>query len=209
MKESADRPILRETIKQYIILIKKLTNQLTNQKMEDEIKKLIIKNLHESQKIYYLYLPVLADIRNKFRDAVAKNIIDATGCELQYKNIAKDNADMIIKSKSNLVHIAASPFSISSSFRSLNVGIWIEIPKVKIEILSDFISKYKIKFNPNEWWLNREDLGISLADLSELQKLSDEKYFSDRVENVSIRIIGNYEKNIDLVRKLEILFPSK
>ena len=43
-KEASDQPILRETIKQYIILLKKLTNQLSDAKMEKEIKALIITN---------------------------------------------------------------------------------------------------------------------------------------------------------------------
>lgn len=44
MKEASTYPILRESINQYIILIKKLTNQLTDSKMANEIQKLIIKN---------------------------------------------------------------------------------------------------------------------------------------------------------------------
>jgi hypothetical protein len=44
MKESADQPILRESIKQYIILVKKLTNQLTDSTMASQIEELIIKN---------------------------------------------------------------------------------------------------------------------------------------------------------------------
>lgn len=48
MREAAEEPILRETIKQYIILIKKLTGLLTNQQMENELHKLIIDNWKES-----------------------------------------------------------------------------------------------------------------------------------------------------------------
>ncbi len=44
MKEASTYPILRESINQYIILIKKLTNQLTDSKMANEIQNLIIKN---------------------------------------------------------------------------------------------------------------------------------------------------------------------
>ena len=40
-KEASDFPIIRETIKQYIILIKKLTGQLTSQEMKDRIIELI------------------------------------------------------------------------------------------------------------------------------------------------------------------------
>lgn len=50
LKEAAEQPILRETIKQYIILIKKLTNQLTNKTMNKEIQDLIFK-YYESSKI--------------------------------------------------------------------------------------------------------------------------------------------------------------
>lgn len=43
-KEVTDQPIIRESIKQYIILLKKLTNQLSDAKMEKEIKELITAN---------------------------------------------------------------------------------------------------------------------------------------------------------------------
>lgn len=41
LKEAVEYPMLREVIKQYIYLIKKLTNQTTNNRMNNEIKKLI------------------------------------------------------------------------------------------------------------------------------------------------------------------------
>lgn len=44
LKEASTYPILRESINQYLILIKKLTNQLTDTKMENEIQNLIRKN---------------------------------------------------------------------------------------------------------------------------------------------------------------------
>jgi PD-(D/E)XK nuclease superfamily len=51
VKESAELPILRETIRQYIILLKKLTNQLTDRGMEDEIYELISKNYNAAKLI--------------------------------------------------------------------------------------------------------------------------------------------------------------
>ncbi len=44
LKEVSTLPIIRETILQYIVLIKKLTNQLTSTGMENEIKEMILKN---------------------------------------------------------------------------------------------------------------------------------------------------------------------
>ena len=43
-KEATRLPILRESINQYGILIKKLTNQLSDVKMENEVENIIIAN---------------------------------------------------------------------------------------------------------------------------------------------------------------------
>jgi len=51
LKEAADQPILRESIKQYIILLKKLTNQLSDDKMEKEIKDIIKANYKSAKTI--------------------------------------------------------------------------------------------------------------------------------------------------------------
>jgi hypothetical protein len=51
LKEATEHPILRESIKQYIILIKKLTNQFTDNKMEKEMINLISKNYREAKTI--------------------------------------------------------------------------------------------------------------------------------------------------------------
>ncbi|MFC6861216.1 PDDEXK-like family protein [Zunongwangia atlantica] len=51
IKEASEYPILRESIKQYLILIKKLTNQLTDKSMEREIRNAIIKNYEAAQTI--------------------------------------------------------------------------------------------------------------------------------------------------------------
>lgn len=51
LKESAEEPILRETIRQYIILIKKLTNQLSDKVMEKEMQKLVKENYNAAQTI--------------------------------------------------------------------------------------------------------------------------------------------------------------
>lgn len=50
-KEATDQPIIRESIKQYIILLKKLTNQLSDTKMEKEIKDLTIANYKAAKTI--------------------------------------------------------------------------------------------------------------------------------------------------------------
>jgi hypothetical protein len=69
LKESFDTPILRESIKQYMILVKKITNTMEN-KEQKELDDIIFKNIKESAFIASNYEKVLQDIRRDVRNSV-------------------------------------------------------------------------------------------------------------------------------------------
>ena len=75
-KHCADLPILRETIKQYIITIKELTGGLTMQKMEKTIQKLMMKDIEAAHKIYSNYELLFKETVKKFVQDVKKEIED-------------------------------------------------------------------------------------------------------------------------------------
>ncbi len=75
-KHCADLPILRETIKQYIITIKGLTGGLTMQKMEKTIQKLMMKNIEAAHAIYSNYDPLFQKTVEKFVQEVKEEIED-------------------------------------------------------------------------------------------------------------------------------------
>lgn len=65
LKEAVEFPMLREVIKQYIYLIKKLTNQTTNNKMSEEVKQLISKNFEETKILVDNYNQLINDLKRK------------------------------------------------------------------------------------------------------------------------------------------------
>lgn len=71
LKETVNQPILRETIKQYIILIKKITNTMTNQE-EQDLQEVFFKddNLKAAKVIADNYETILNKIRDKFKKEV-------------------------------------------------------------------------------------------------------------------------------------------
>ncbi|WP_108422846.1 PD-(D/E)XK nuclease family protein [Flagellimonas amoyensis] len=71
LKESAEEPILRESIKQYIILLKKLTNQLSNKEMENEMHKLVRENYNAAQTISTAISDVELETTKQFADEIA------------------------------------------------------------------------------------------------------------------------------------------
>ena len=76
LKEVYDEPILRESIKQYLILIQKLTHTMSNQ-FEKELTDLIINNLEEARYIASNITKLIQPIQQKFKNDYAKKLEDA------------------------------------------------------------------------------------------------------------------------------------
>lgn len=89
LKEATEYPILREMIKQYVILIKKLTNQLTDSKMEQEMIDLISKNYTEAKIIETNLRKVEVLIARDFLLSLKKRLIDQLNDENWIIEISK------------------------------------------------------------------------------------------------------------------------
>jgi len=74
LKEAANQPILRESIKQYIILIKKLTKTV-NIEQEKELSEAIFDNYEEATLIASNYHNIVSKVREQFRIAVFKELV--------------------------------------------------------------------------------------------------------------------------------------
>ncbi len=74
MKEAVAFPILRESIKQYIILLQKLTGLLSDTNMENEIHDLITKNYREARLIEQNVNVVLEKMARLFLEEVSQKI---------------------------------------------------------------------------------------------------------------------------------------
>lgn len=92
-KESVNIPILRESITQYINLIKKLTNQNLNKKMNQEIKKLVLKD-KESLIAYRTLIDnqIQMDLKKDLIKEIVKKIEDRF-VKLGYSNIITTNLE--------------------------------------------------------------------------------------------------------------------
>ena len=78
IKEASDKPMLREVIKQYIYLIKKLTGQTINKKMSDEIQNIILNNYSAAEQITKEFekvkYKILGSIRTKLVDKLVTEL---------------------------------------------------------------------------------------------------------------------------------------
>jgi len=89
-KESTDIPIIRESIKQYIILIRSLTNQVSTIEMKNEIHQIILSNIINSEKIaqeFYNAIDKVSDeLKVQIKDLLLKKNIISESELISLKN---------------------------------------------------------------------------------------------------------------------------
>ncbi len=89
-KESVERPLVRETISQYINLIKSLTGQTKNKEMENEIINLLVKDIKNVESAF-----IISDNIDSLKREIIKKVLIP-----QMEELAKD-FDMEFSIKSN------------------------------------------------------------------------------------------------------------
>lgn len=96
LRASTEEPILRETIKQYIILIKKLTGLLTSHEMEKELFDLIINNYASAEVIKSNFEAAVFRLQNNFREGVLRELKIIVGTEFSLET--STNVDKVYSS---------------------------------------------------------------------------------------------------------------
>lgn len=124
LKEASDKPMLREAIKQYIYLIKKLTGQTINKKMGEEIQDLILKNFLSAEQIVKEFEKIKYKISGSIRAKIANNLILELGSRYNVtmrNNVGDANSGIWLELKEyqNLgIYFGIEPFSGKGNIRN-------------------------------------------------------------------------------------------
>ncbi|MDD3723483.1 MAG: PD-(D/E)XK nuclease family protein [Lutibacter sp.] len=126
LKSSVSYPILHESINQYIILIKSLTNQLTSTLMEEQVKKSILNDIASAEKIKSTFDSAIEDVSNRLRESVFEELRkDYPKAEIEIVNIKSFRSIFIRVSNGRL---GIESFNGKGAFekQSLFVGLLVE-----------------------------------------------------------------------------------
>ncbi len=183
IKESAEQPILRESIKQYLILIKKLTNTMAQDEQED-LKHLIVKNMEASRFIFQNYAQTIRQIRRDFRDAVIKELIAKLKAELKVDyiyilggEISTTHAPVWIKqNKDDNIHFGIEPFSGNGNSFS-NGKLFIGLCANKNNFRFD---SYQSEFGKTDFWHKTQLLYLENNEVLNLENSTLLKQLSNK-----------------------------
>ena len=218
-KHCADLPILRETIKQYIITIKGLTGGLTMQKMEKTIQNLMRKNIEAAYKIYSNYALLMKE-PGKFvqevkeeiegKDPVASSpddwkikIYDNDGGGLYIRNI--NWIETNLRKTSNEDHCLPEAHLLlvnwqgiyKRSFYGISADLRKYYNRKKIKKNLDEIEKLGLKSyadRNNRWWPFKADMEkADFQDPNQLKKLCKEEERRELVKDIASKLIALME----------------
>lgn len=154
LEKTYSLPVIRETLVQYLNLVKKLTNQSTNKEMSSEIQNLILNNFLSAEQIVKEFDSVKQKICGSIREGIIANlkIKLSNKYDISDKNskIGDKNSKIWIESKEymgNSLLFAVEPFSGNGGIgpelfcgiidlQNKNKDLFVNVPE----------------FNQNGWW---------------------------------------------------------
>ena len=203
LKESAENPILRESIKQYILLLNKITYSMNN----DEIYKLIIDNNEEASIIANNYNDAVWELSRGVRQEVIDLLISRIGQKYKIysgRKVSEGYSHIWIKisGKDELkLFFGIQSFSIPKNgfVESLYVGIFVNEGK--------YIEDYKeLGEKKSDYWINIEDIpdykgsSSKIADPETMKRLGSEKEFRKGfIDNIVEHVVKYVNDNYDIV----------
>lgn len=181
IEKMANKSIIRETLNQYLNLIKTITNQSTNNNMSEEIKDLINRDFKSASEIAKNYEMAKNDICNNVRDTVKLILESEIGYKyfITYANsqISHKNSKIFLELKefTNIgIFFGIEPFSgIGNKGSELFTGILDINQKNK-----QFFEKYSSK---GSWWFEKitftpfDDYKVDFSDVDFLSLLANNK----------------------------------
>ena len=198
LKECVDSPILRESIKQYIILIKKITNTM-EKKEQDELIDIILKHSVESSFIASNYNRARQQLTEKIRKEVfaSLQLKLANKYKIVFGNDTRYSNSQIwikpINSTESHLYFGIESFSGDGHFQDVIIGVFNGNAPNKTGY-----ADIKGNISESKWWINIkqldsfQDVKYNFKSPETISKLhSDKKFRADFVADM-VRQITEY-----------------
>ncbi|MDA3779682.1 MAG: PD-(D/E)XK nuclease family protein [Bacteroidales bacterium] len=189
---SIELPILRESIKQYIILIKSLTNQLTSDKMAEEVHKTILIDIKSAENIAKEFDNAIKECSNKLKENIKKKLeVELPDAFIEMKENNSFSSIFIWFEKEKL-HVGIESFS-SKSLKQNNAHIFIG--------QMDWRGKESGKDIVNGIWI--KDKFTPICNKEEFfNKLQDFSHSNVKIQNEVVDFfVAKIKSYIDITRK--------
>lgn len=207
-KESSEQPILRESIRQYTLLIKKLTNQLNDKLMEKEFE-LLFEQYYEAatliqDNLWKVELKKAEELLTEIQDVVSKELGDEWSFSPR-ESLNKNYTGLWLQHSSWKEVWIAIEGQNKIPWGSAAFGIWVNIEKTKLskvqDVIGDNIEFLAYDFKVSKWWTHQKIL-FSLNSVRLRKRLFNEEEFDKLVKFASKSMIDLAIESKDILSKV-------
>ncbi|WP_286844130.1 MULTISPECIES: PD-(D/E)XK nuclease family protein [Sphingobacterium] len=194
--------LLKESIKQYIVLVKKLTGTMEDKKSAADLKKLIIENIELSRAVSVNYREVLIDIKNEFQqeihDRLKKQLPDGWTIAIG-KKANGPNASIWIKppNEQAMLWFGIETFSGMGSFKDQFIVGVIDMKRQYAEEFNRSFENHNT-FQKKDTWLDykiikdHEDKGLNFNDDLFLVRLEQDTDYREALTEHILNVFSDY-----------------
>lgn len=209
-----NEPILRESLKQYLILINKITHQMNNE-LQESLNTLLKQNLKTAELIHHGFYSALKDIKNSFRSDVyeaLRPIAIKHDLSLEYGNSVEQKFSQIWLKPKNIEQPELI-FGVESFSGNINVGEGGKMFYGIVTTNADNLAGERLKkpSNPEKatkWWPSFEwimtDYGnhLNLSSTDLLSRLAEDKFSTRQIDIIVINFGKFIDDNIEDVLEI-------
>lgn len=211
-----DQHILKASIKQYILLIKKLTGQMENREYYN-LKEIIENNFEEAQAIANNIEQVKNDLLKNFKNKLAEklnSLKDKNGNDIVIDSNVKDGLILSIYLKkhenSQSISVSVYPFKIANDY-GLSQGkitYGIRVKDGNKELAFKFVNDR----NKNSWWpilnhygeADQDAVVLDIKSPNTFSKLADIDFVNKHAELLSQRIKNLMDENFEAMNRIDV-----
>jgi hypothetical protein len=184
---SSDSPFIRETIQQYIYLIKSLTGQTINKEMYQDIKNTVLNSPQNIESAYHVVkefenikIDLLIPFWQEVKDQLAEVLDDNYEINFHIDLKANKNYPAIFINEKKYYdlwysHFAIEPLNGKSPWNpnKLYFGIWVNSSREPVKKqLNKLQSLFGQKTRNSNWWLDVNDMdGLNFSGIETLKRI--------------------------------------
>ncbi|WP_026711517.1 PD-(D/E)XK nuclease family protein [Flavobacterium filum] len=205
IKAMATKPVVRETLHQYLYLIKTLTNQSFSKEIKMEITKLIIENLNESKLIVenfeyaknHIVLNFWKNCNEKIKEQLTEWVVEL---HLNYHNL---HNYILIHKYGDKNAFFYCRYNIKDGGIAYGITLNKEIKNIKTNQINVQLDTKSIAGELSVIWELEDNLNLNVIDyLIEIRNSEGvfEQMISEKMKNYILTNNHNYNKTLELVK---------
>lgn len=174
------KPLLKATLEQYLVLIKRITFQTMTEKMKEEITETILSNT-ENIKSVFTIVESIENLKKKLYDDLIRDLKNNTeGYQIVDTNHNDYyGVDVRFEGFENVIRVLFGKKKVKEFYSNVSCGFQIDVEMTEFRLLEYRLKGFEVNYNWVYKWINSGNWGVSPAIWEDVAKGKDGKTYNE------------------------------